>query len=98
MLVRMQVGIQYGKGQDILVSRNWTMSKAEQQVTEVQSQQRSHCYIVQENRIVSQMALVHARLRERTQDYGARARPSGLNDRQIRHDENRLKSCQCIRS
>lgn len=53
------------------MSRNWTMSRAEQQVAEVQSQQRSHSYIVLENRIVSQRALVHARFRESAQDYGA---------------------------
>ena len=60
------------------------MSRAEQQVAEVQSQQRSHSYVVRENRIVSQRALVHARIRERAQDYGARAYPSGLDDREYR--------------
>jgi hypothetical protein len=79
MLVRMQVGIRYENGQDILVSRNWTTSKAEQQAAEVQSQQRSHSYIVRENRIVFQRSSVHARFRGMSQDYGAQAYPSGLN-------------------
>ena len=88
ILVRMQIGRWYEKEQDILVSRNWTMSKAEQQVAEVQSQQRSRYYIVRENRIVSQRPLVHARFGERARDYGARVCPSGLpvNDH--------LRSCQ----
>ena len=47
------------------------MSRAEQQVAEVQSQQRNHSYVVRDNCIVSQRALVHARIRERAQDYGA---------------------------
>lgn len=63
------------------MSRNWTMSRAEQQAAEVQSQQRSHSYVERENRIFSQKALVHARFRESAQDYGVRAYPSGLNDR-----------------
>lgn len=91
MLVRMQVGIPYEKGQDILVLRNWKMSRAEQQVAEVQFQLRSHSYIVKENRIVSQRAWVHARFRERAQDYGARAYPSGLNDREY-HSQSRTMS------
>ena len=82
MLVRTQVGIRYEKGQDILVSRNWKMSREKQLVAKVQSQQRSHSYTVLENCIVSQKTLVHARFRERAQDYGARAYPSGSNDRE----------------
>jgi hypothetical protein len=92
MLVRMQVGIRYERGQDILASRNWTMSRAEQQVTEVQSQQRSHSHAVRENRIFSQRAFVQARFRAIAQDYGARAYPSGLNR------EYHLRASTCIRS
>jgi hypothetical protein len=77
------------------VSRNWIMSRAEQQVAEVQSQQGSLSYIVRENRNVSQRALVHARFRERAQDYGARACPSGLNGREYHLSKVPLTQCIC---
>jgi hypothetical protein len=63
------------------VSQNWTMSRVEQPVAEVQFQQCSHCYVVRENRIISHEALASAIFRGSAQDYDAQVYPSGLNGR-----------------